>query len=73
MAGARAGFGRALTNAGLVPLPLCLVDELAPLDLSLLREVVRDLLQLVGTALQLFAGVALLFWYVLRLFLSSRR
>jgi FtsH-binding integral membrane protein len=27
----------------------------------------------VGAALQLFAGVALLFWYVLRLFLSSRR
>ncbi len=27
----------------------------------------------VGAALELFAGVALLFWYVLRLFLSSRR
>jgi FtsH-binding integral membrane protein len=27
----------------------------------------------VGAALQLFAGVALLFWYVLRLFLNSRR
>ena len=27
----------------------------------------------VGAALQLFAGVALLFWYVLRLLLSSRR
>ena len=27
----------------------------------------------VGAALQLFAGVALMFWYVLRLFLNSRR
>ena len=27
----------------------------------------------VGAALQLFAGVALMFWYVMRLFLSSRR
>jgi hypothetical protein len=27
----------------------------------------------VGASLELFAGVALLFWYVLRLFLSSRR
>jgi uncharacterized protein len=27
----------------------------------------------VGAALELFAGVALLFWYVLRLFMSSRR
>jgi FtsH-binding integral membrane protein len=38
---------------------------------KVMREYPED--RYVGAALQLFAGVALLFWYVLRLFLSSRR
>jgi len=38
---------------------------------KVMREYPED--RYVGASLQLFAGVALLFWYVLRLFLSSRR
>jgi FtsH-binding integral membrane protein len=38
---------------------------------KVMREYPED--RYVGASLQLFAGVALMFWYVLRLFLSSRR
>ena len=38
---------------------------------KILHEYPQD--RYVGASLQLFAGVALMFWYVLRLFLSSRR
>src|SRR3989442_9188816 len=42
--------------AALVPLPFRLVDELATLHGRVVGELLRDLLQVVGTALQLFAA-----------------
>src|SRR4030081_2278966 len=56
--GSRAGAFVAGGAADLLPLTLRLVGELASLDLRLGREVLRDLLQLVGAALQLFAARA---------------
>src|SRR3989442_3659232 len=42
--------------AALVPLPFRLVDELATLHGRVVGELLRDLLQVAGTALQLFAS-----------------
>src|SRR6266545_6452873 len=55
---ATGALARALTHTGALPLPLGFVDQLPSLDLRLLRKVVRDLLQLVGAALQLLAAHA---------------